>query len=62
LYPEEFDTVADVIFTPTRVIEVAAPHKPTGGIIWNLLDPHMLKTIPPLQELKEIESSLQATV
>jgi 5-formyltetrahydrofolate cyclo-ligase len=58
LYPEEFDTVADVIFTPTRTIEVPAPHKPTCGIIWNLLDPHMLETIPPLQELKEIEASL----
>jgi 5-formyltetrahydrofolate cyclo-ligase len=56
LYPEVFDTVVDVIFTPTRVIEVAGPHKPTCGIVWNLLDPHMLATIPPLQELKEIES------
>jgi 5-formyltetrahydrofolate cyclo-ligase len=58
LYPEEFDTVADVIFTPTRTIEVSAPHKPTCGILWNLLDPHMLETIPPLQELKELEASL----
>jgi 5-formyltetrahydrofolate cyclo-ligase len=58
LHPEEFDTVADVIFTPTRVIEVPAPHKPTCGILWNLLDPHMLRTIPPLQELQAIEASL----
>ena len=55
LYPEVFDTVADVIFTPTRIIEVAGPHKPTCGIVWNLLAPHMLETIPPLQELREIE-------
>jgi 5-formyltetrahydrofolate cyclo-ligase len=41
---------------------VARPHKPTCGIVWNLLDPHMLDTIPPLQELKEIEPSLQAMV
>jgi 5-formyltetrahydrofolate cyclo-ligase len=61
LYPEEFDTVADVIFTPTRVIEVAAPHKPTCGILWNRLDPHMLDSIPPLQELKAIEPSLAPT-
>lgn len=52
LTPEIFDTVADVIFTPTRTIEVAGPHKPTCGIIWDRLDPHMLETIPPLQELK----------
>jgi 5-formyltetrahydrofolate cyclo-ligase len=61
LYPEEFDTVADVIFTPTRVIEVAAPHKPTCGILWNRLDPHMLDSIPPLQELKALEPSLRPT-
>ena len=52
LTPEVFDTVADVIFTPTRTIEVTGPHKPTCGIIWDRLDPHMLATIPPLQELK----------
>ena len=58
LYPEVFDTVADVIFTPTRSIEVSNPHKPTCGIVWNLLDPKMLDTIPPLQELKAMEASL----
>jgi len=52
LYPDEFDTVADVIFTPTRMIEVASPHKPTCGIIWERLDPRMYATIPPLQELR----------
>ena len=26
-----FDTVADVVFTPTRTIEVSGPHKPTVG-------------------------------
>ncbi len=56
LYPEIFDTVADVVFTPTRTLEVAAPHKPDCGIVWPLLDPHMLETIPPLQELKDLES------
>lgn len=52
LYPEVFDTVADLIFTPTRTIEVADAHKPTCGILWDRLDPHMYATIPPLQELK----------
>ena len=60
LYPEVFDTVADAIFTPTRTIEVSNPHKPTCGIVWDLLDPHMLATIPPLQELKAMEPSLTA--
>ncbi|WP_255561395.1 5-formyltetrahydrofolate cyclo-ligase [Pseudohoeflea coraliihabitans] len=52
LSPDVYDTVADVIFTPTRTIEVDSPHKPTCGIIWDRLDPHMFETIPPLQELK----------
>jgi 5-formyltetrahydrofolate cyclo-ligase len=52
LYPEVFDTVADVIFTPTRTIDVVDAHKPTCGIIWDRLDPHMYETIPPLQELR----------
>ena len=55
LRPEIFDTVADVIFMPTRTLEVDAPHKPDCGIVWPLLDPHMFETIPPLQELKELE-------
>lgn len=42
----------DVVFTPTRTIPVQAPHKPTCGIVWDRLDPHMFETIPPLQELK----------
>ena len=52
LYPDTFDTVVDVVFTPTRTIEVSDPQKPTCGILWDRLDPHMLETIPPLQELK----------
>lgn len=52
LTPDVYDTVADVIFTPTRTIEVKSPHKPTCGILWDRLDPHMYETIPPLQELK----------
>lgn len=60
LYPEVFDTVVDAIFTPTRTIEVTSPHKPTCGIVWDLLDPVMLDTIPPLQELKRIEPALPA--
>lgn len=52
LKPDVFDTVADVVFTPTRTIEVANPHKPTCGILWDRLDPHMFETIPPLRQLR----------
>jgi 5-formyltetrahydrofolate cyclo-ligase len=55
LHPEVFDTVADVVFTPTRTLTVSAPHKPTCGIVWSLLDRTMFETIPPLQELKRWE-------
>jgi 5-formyltetrahydrofolate cyclo-ligase len=55
LHPEIFDTVADFIFTPTRTLSVTAPHKPSCGIVWSLLDPKMYETIPPLQELKRWE-------
>ena len=58
LYPEIFDTVADAIFTPTRTIEVTNPHKPRCGIVWDMLDPQMLATIPPLQELQAMEAGL----
>lgn len=57
LIPEIFDTVADAIFTPTRTIEVSQPHKPACGIVWDLLDPQMLATIPPLQELRALEDA-----
>lgn len=53
LYPDVFDTVVDAVFTPTRTIEVIDPQKPTCGILWDRLDPHMLATIPPLQDLKQ---------
>jgi 5-formyltetrahydrofolate cyclo-ligase len=52
LYPDIFDTVADAIFTPTREIGVAAPQKPTCGIVWDRLNPDMFATIPPLQQLR----------
>jgi 5-formyltetrahydrofolate cyclo-ligase len=57
LYPEVYDTVVDAVFTPTRTIEVDSPHKPTGGILWDRLDPQMLETIPPLQELRRMRTA-----
>lgn len=62
LHPEVFDTVADLIFTPTRTIAVSDPHKPTCGIVWHLLDPVMYDTIPPLQELRALEAADDSAV
>ena len=55
LHPEIFDTVADIVFTPTRTIHVDRPHKPVCGILWDRLDPQMYNSIPPLQELQARE-------
>jgi 5-formyltetrahydrofolate cyclo-ligase len=54
LEPEEFDTICDLIVTPTTVIEVGAVKKPTCGIVWEKLQPNMLEDIPPLQELRSM--------
>lgn len=62
LQPDIFDTVCDLIVTHTQVIEIDvlqdrhAP-KPSCGILWERLQPHMLDEIPPLQELQKLERS-----
>jgi 5-formyltetrahydrofolate cyclo-ligase len=60
LKPEVFDTVVDVVFTPTRTIEVPNAQKPALGILWDVLDPKMYDSIPPLQELKQMEDVAKA--
>ncbi|KAI9812926.1 MAG: hypothetical protein M1827_004444 [Pycnora praestabilis] len=62
LSPEEFDTVCDLIITPTQVIEVPGAKKPECGIIWDELETGMMGSIPPLQELKDILSSNDSAV
>jgi len=54
LEPSPFDTVCDIIVTPSRVIQVEEASKPTVGIVWEKLAPGMLEDIPPLQELKQL--------
>lgn len=51
-----FDTICDDIVTPTQVIHVENPQKPTGGIYWDLLAPGMMESISTLQELKDLEA------
>ena len=55
LQPSPFDTVCDIIVTPTRLIQVENVQKPTTGIIWDRLEPGMIERIPPLRELKQME-------
>lgn len=56
-----FDTLCDIIITPTRVLEVANPQKPTVGVVWDRLEAGMMDDIPPLRELKQLEEGRALT-
>ncbi|CAN8101792.1 unnamed protein product [Discula destructiva] len=56
LVPEAFDTVCDLVVTPTRVMSAEGAGKPVCGILWDRLEEGMMEDIPPLQELKELQS------
>lgn len=49
-----FDTICDYIITPTQVISIPSPKKPTGGIFWDKLEPGMMDRISTLTELKKL--------
>lgn len=51
--PDPFDSVADIIVTPTRTIMVEKRYPKPRGIIWEKLDPQLIGEIPPLHELRE---------
>lgn len=51
---QKYDVPVDIIVTPTEVIRVKAPARPTG-IYWELLSERRLKVVPVLQEIKENE-------
>lgn len=53
LIPEQFDTVCDLVVTPTRLMEADVAGKPSCGILWDRLETGMFDDIPPLQELKD---------
>ncbi|HXF56029.1 MAG TPA: 5-formyltetrahydrofolate cyclo-ligase [Actinomycetota bacterium] len=54
--PRPFDTVVDVIVTPTRVLRPPLTHEKPSGINWELLEPGMVERIPPLRELTELRA------
>jgi len=51
---QPFDTLCDYIVTPTQVIHVPVPQKPTGGIYWDRLEAGMMEQISILSELREL--------
>lgn len=50
-----YDTIVDLIVTPTRVIKIDRKYKKPVGIVWEKLRKDMLKDIPPLRELKSMQ-------
>jgi 5-formyltetrahydrofolate cyclo-ligase len=50
-----YDTITDYIITPTRTIKVERQRKKPNGIQWRRLQRKMLKEIPSLIELKEMQ-------
>ncbi|EXJ86349.1 hypothetical protein A1O3_03300 [Capronia epimyces CBS 606.96] len=60
LQPEPFDTVCDLIVTPTIIHDAAKQGlvpKPTCGVLWDKLQAGMLDEIPPLRELQELQGN-----
>ncbi|HMR67623.1 MAG TPA: 5-formyltetrahydrofolate cyclo-ligase [Anaerolineae bacterium] len=53
LEPDEYDTVMDAIFTPTRTLEIASAQKPTTGVIWEKLKPGRSQENLVLRELRQ---------
>jgi 5-formyltetrahydrofolate cyclo-ligase len=47
----ETDIVADLIATPTRIIEVVRSGRRPRGIKWHLINPELIAATPPLKEL-----------
>ncbi len=56
LESRETDTLVDWVLTPTRTIRIEHRSEKPGGIRWDLLDPQLLATIPPLQELRAVRT------
>jgi 5-formyltetrahydrofolate cyclo-ligase len=50
-----YDTICDYIVTPTTLVEVPNPQKPTHGVLWDRLEEGMMEDIPPLRELRAME-------
>ncbi|XP_076245076.1 methenyltetrahydrofolate synthase domain-containing protein lost [Calliopsis andreniformis] len=52
---KEYDVPVDIIVTPTQTIVVNPKLKKPTGIIWHMLSERRLKTMPVLQQLKEMD-------
>ena len=50
---EKHDVPVNIVYTPTRVIEVRTPLKKPEGIYWDLLTPQQIEEIPVLKLLSK---------
>lgn len=55
LEPSRVDTVADWIVTPEGINQVPRTYSKPEGIVWDYLTPELLRRIPPLQELVDLQ-------
>lgn len=62
LHPETYDTICNLIVTPTQVLRAEAATQPTCGILWDQLESGMMDDIPPLQELLAMEKAVDMLV
>lgn len=51
LEPSPVDTIADVVVTPTRVLEVGHFYEKPGGVLWDFVSSELRQQVPPLQAL-----------
>ncbi len=54
----EYDTIVDLIVTPTKEVTVKKKYEKPKGIIWEKIKQSMIELIPPLRELREIKENV----
>ncbi len=55
LQVEPFDTLCDIIITPSRLIRVSETQQKPKGIYWERLDPRLFESISLLPELRNMQ-------
>ncbi|KAK6863503.1 hypothetical protein PG995_000031 [Apiospora arundinis] len=55
LHPEMYDTVCNIIATPSRLLRAEAAVQPTCGILWDRLENGMLEDIPLCESSKPLK-------
>lgn len=51
-----YDTIVDIIVTPTRIINIEKKREKPKGILWEKIPREMVDEIPPLRELMKLKN------